>query len=133
MTGRRYDWTDPREWLNRARSSLRHAKAADESVYLEDLCYDPQQAAEKAIKGVLLHKRIPFPYIHDLDRLLQLVPNTGEALPEAVSQAGDLTRYAAVRYPRVFSQVTEQEYQQALSVAEEVVLWAERIILGKGP
>jgi HEPN domain-containing protein len=48
---------DPREWLNRARSSLTIARegAAFPEIYLEDLCFDAQQAAEKAIKAVLLH------------------------------------------------------------------------------
>jgi len=43
---------DPLEWLNRARSNLARAKADIRlsDVYLEDLCFDAQQAAEKAIK-----------------------------------------------------------------------------------
>jgi HEPN domain-containing protein len=39
---------DPQEWLNRARSNLVRATAAMPDVYLEDLCFDAQQAAEKA-------------------------------------------------------------------------------------
>jgi hypothetical protein len=37
---------DPREWLNRARSSLTKARqgAAFPEIYLEDLCFDAQQA-----------------------------------------------------------------------------------------
>ncbi|MFQ5880960.1 MAG: HEPN domain-containing protein [Candidatus Methylomirabilales bacterium] len=38
---------DPREWLNRARSNLVRAKTKRKGVYLEDLCFDAQQAAEK--------------------------------------------------------------------------------------
>jgi hypothetical protein len=59
---------DPREWLNRARSSLAKARegAAFADIYLEDLCFDAQQAAEKAIKAVLLHLGVGFPYVHDL-------------------------------------------------------------------
>ena len=47
---------DPVEWLNRARSNLARAKADIRipHVYLEDLCFDAQQAAEMAIKAVLL-------------------------------------------------------------------------------
>ncbi len=41
---------DPREWLNRARSNLVRAGHRDAGVYLEDLCFDAQQAAEKAVK-----------------------------------------------------------------------------------
>ncbi len=44
---------DPVEWLNRAKSNLERAKMAIPGVYLEDLCFDAQQAAEKAVKALL--------------------------------------------------------------------------------
>jgi HEPN domain-containing protein len=47
----RFPPDDPRERLNRARSNLRRAAEPLEGVYLEDLCYDAQQAPEKAIKA----------------------------------------------------------------------------------
>jgi len=84
---------DLREWLDRARSSLEHARATHPHVYFEELCFDAQQAAEKAVKAVLLHKGIPFPYIHDLDRLLQLLADSGENIGDTVRRAGELTRY----------------------------------------
>ena len=45
----RYPPDDPREWLNRARSSLAMAKNRIPDAYLEDLCFEAQQAAEKAV------------------------------------------------------------------------------------
>ena len=45
----RFPRDDPREWLNRAHSNLARAKLWAPSVYLEDLCFDAQQAAEKAV------------------------------------------------------------------------------------
>src|SRR4051812_47967571 len=80
---------DPREWLNRARSSLTKARegAAFPEIYLEDLCFDAQQAAEKAIKAVLLHLSVGFPYIHDLSLLLTRVEQAGPAVPEPVRNA----------------------------------------------
>ena len=57
---------DPREWLNRARSNMTRAKNRVPDAYLEDLCFDAQQAAEKAIKAVMIMRGIDFPYIHDL-------------------------------------------------------------------
>ena len=41
--------------------------------YLEDVCFDAQQAAQKAIKVLLIHRRVRFPYVHDLAELLTLV------------------------------------------------------------
>ena len=51
---RRLPADDPREWLNRPRSDLAIARKRAKHIYLEDLCFHPQQAAEKAIKAVLI-------------------------------------------------------------------------------
>jgi HEPN domain-containing protein len=56
MTEHRWPPDDPREWLNRARSNLNRARAELAEVYFEDLCFDAQQAAEKAIKAVLIRR-----------------------------------------------------------------------------
>src|SRR5574341_1919040 len=99
---KRYPPEDPREWLNRARSNLTLAKAKRKGVYLEDLCFDAQQAAEKAIKALLVKKGVAFPYVHDIAHLLTLVEQTALQIPDPVRRAEDLTRYAVVtRYPGV--------------------------------
>jgi HEPN domain-containing protein len=72
---------DPREWINRARSNLVRAQAILPGVYLEDLCFDAQQAAEKAIKAVLITRGVNFPLIHDLAYLLTLLEQSGETIP----------------------------------------------------
>ena len=93
---------DPREWLNRARSNLVRAQATLPGVYLEDLCFDAQQAAEKAIKAVLIARGVDFPPIHDLAGLLTILGQTGETIPPAIADAARLTRFAvATRYPGV--------------------------------
>ncbi|HEV3257302.1 MAG TPA: HEPN domain-containing protein [Gemmataceae bacterium] len=48
MARKRLPPDDPREWLNRARSNLARAGHTMPGVYLEDLCFDAQQAAEKS-------------------------------------------------------------------------------------
>lgn len=132
MPPERFPPDDPREWLNRARSNLARAKARIPDAYLEDLCFDAQQAAEKAIKAVLLKQKVTFPYIHDLARLLTLLEGTGEKIPEDLRQAENLTRYAIVtRYPGLTEPVTEAHYQEAVANAEAVIRWAETVI-GKG-
>jgi HEPN domain-containing protein len=117
---------DPREWLNRARSNLLRAKATLPGVYLEDLCFDAQQAAEKAIKAVLIARGVAFPPIHDLARLLTILGQTGEAIPPDIADAARLTRFAVVtRYPGVTEPVTAEERQRAVAIAAIVVQWAE--------
>lgn len=120
---------DPREWLNRARSNLARARSEIEGVYLEDLCFDAQQAAEKAIKAVLVHEKTRFPYVHDLAELLTLVEQAGQTIPEFVKQAARLTRYAVVtRYPGFAEPVSHEEYKEAMTIAEAVVRWAEGVL-----
>ena len=117
--------------MNRANSNL--AKAGNEipGVYLEDLCFDAQQAAEKAIKGVLLHRNVSFPYIHDLAELITLVERSGDPVPTPVHKAGRLTRFAiATRYPGPQEPVTRNEYENAVMIAETVVRWAQEQIGG---
>jgi hypothetical protein len=62
MPSERFSPDDPREWLNRARSNLARAQTKITGVYLEDLCFDAQQAAEKAIKALLIKRGVTFPY-----------------------------------------------------------------------
>lgn len=122
----RFPPNDPREWLNRARGNLALARVEPSGVYREDLCFNAQQAAEKAIKGLLLHRGIPFPYIHDLAELLRLLEREGEDIPSRVRDAQQLTDYAVeTRYPGTAEPVSEEEYEEALALAEEVVRWAE--------
>ena len=122
----RFPPDDPREWLNRARSNLALAKNRVSDAYLEDLCFEAQQAAEKAIKAVMIRRNIEFPYVHDLAHLLSLLEEVGEIIPKSVLRAEELTSYAVdTRYPGLSSPVEEQEYVDAVEIAEIVVRWAE--------
>ena len=129
MNEKRFPPDDPREWLNRAKSNLARARVKIEGVYLEDLCFDAQQAAEKAIKAVLIHQNIRFPYVHDLAELLTLVEQTGQSIPDSVKRAARLTRYAVImRYPGLTEPVSRKEYEEAVRIAEAVVRWGEEVI-----
>jgi HEPN domain-containing protein len=129
MSENRYPPDDPQEWLNRAKSNLIKAKYVKAGIYLEDLCFDAQQAAEKAIKAALIRQGQRFPYIHDIGELLALLEQTGVKIPDFLSQAAKLTRYAvAVRYPGVIERVTQSEYKDAILIAENVVTWVESLI-----
>jgi hypothetical protein len=58
----------PQEWLNHAKSDLRlvHLAATDELMRREQACFHAQQAAEKAIKAVLVLGGIEFPFVFRL-------------------------------------------------------------------
>ena len=52
----RRDPTDPRVWLARAQSNLKLAQLGHQAgIFLEDLCFEAQQAAEKALKAICVH------------------------------------------------------------------------------
>lgn len=108
---RRYPPDDPREWINRARSNLSKAANSSPGVYLEDLCFDAQQAAEKSVKALLLARGVDFPYVHDIGLLLTLLEDAGQDVPEAIRLAEKLNPFAtATRYPSIGQPVSEHEY-----------------------
>lgn len=64
----------PEDWLRHARSDLALARQRNTpDILLTTLCFHTQQAAEKALKAVLLQNGVVFPYTHDLARLITLV------------------------------------------------------------
>ena len=116
---------DPREWLSRAQSNLSRAASPVPDAYLEDYCFDAQQAAEKAIKAVFMAHGLAFPYIHDLGRLLTLLMQGGVRVPKYVRDADQLTRFAVdARYPGLSSPVTNRDHRRVVRIASRVVSWA---------
>ncbi len=101
-------------------------------VYLEDLCFDAQQAAEKAVKAALIAGEVTFPPVHDLARLLTLLEQSGEEIPPPITAATQLTRFAVTtRYPGFSEQVIDEDYRQAVEVAQQVVSWADDFVTNK--
>ena len=93
---------DPREWLRRARSNLARATQGQTTpdVVLEDVCFDAQQAAEKAFKALLVLRGVHVPRTHSISDLLTTLAQLGFAVPDDVQDASALTDYAvSARYP----------------------------------
>lgn len=90
------------------------------------------QAAEKAVKSLLVLADVDPPRFHDLDRLAQRLPG-----PEAAVLGGlplpVLTRWAVEgRYPLPEDEATPEDAREAISVAERVVAVAQERLSG-GP
>lgn len=127
MSPKRYPPDDPREWLRRAHGNVARAGIVLPDVYLEDLCFDAQKGAEKAIKAVFIARAERFPYVHDLERLLGLLNRNGVTVPKYVLQAKLLSRFAAeTRYPNSEPPVTPRQNRRAVRIATGVLRWAER-------
>jgi HEPN domain-containing protein len=121
---------NPREWLARAKGSLALAQQQKvDEAFWEDQCFLAQQAAEKALKAVYQSRGLPFRYTHDLEELGKGLEDGGIEIPSEVKEAIVLTRYAVeTRYPGTVEPITEEEYLEAISLAEGVVAWAEKIL-----
>ena len=117
------------EWLRYAASDLEIAHIPQSpQILLEGLCFHAQQAVETALKAVLIAHAIPFPRTHNITVLIDLVP-PDVVLPSEVEAAASLTDYAVLtRYPGNFEPVTEEEYREAVHLAQVVVHWAKALI-----
>ena len=73
------------EWLKRAKGYLAFAKQPKpKEAFWDDLCFDAQQAAEKSLRAVLVHRGIDFPKTHNIRSLLELLDPTGSHISKEV-------------------------------------------------
>ncbi len=130
MQNEKKDPGSPEGWLRRAKSNLIRARQPKhEEVFWEDLCFDAQQSVEKSLKALLLFHNIPFRFVHDIAELLTGLEQNGINLPEQVRAAAELSDYAVeTRYPGPMEPVSEEEYKEAVKIAETVVSWVEGLL-----
>ena len=81
------------------------------------------------MKALLVHEKKPFPCTHVLEYLLDLLKETGVAVPPEIDEAFQLTQYAVeTRYPGEWQPVSPEEARTALATAGRVLHWVEREI-----
>ena len=99
------------DWLGRARADLAVAQLTDDQrIAPEILAFHAQQAAEKALKALLVQRQVEFPHTHVIGLLLNLCRTAGYEDNETLTEAVGLTRYAvATRYPGAEEPVGRQE------------------------
>lgn len=121
---------DAKAWLAYAREDLslaRREHERDGSVH-RWVCFAAKQAAEKAIKAILVFEQIEFPFIHNIERLKRLVP-TRWRISNADIRLAALTPWAvAGRYPADVPEATEKDADIAVGIATEVVSMVEHDI-----
>ena len=119
-----------RDWIRFARMDL------SASVYLqghnplpiEIICYHCQQAAEKAIKAVLVSHDVDVPHIHDLNKLLAATTQYENSMRSLSQQANWLTNYATfTRYPSDI-EIGEADMKTALKYAEDILAQVELLL-----
>ena len=120
------------EWLSIAETDLGVARPLYETYHpkpLEIICYHCQQAAEKAIKAVIIANGAQggMPKLHDLAFLLDQIKNMVEIDEAYYDYADELTPYGvAVRYPSELF-LEERHAKSALNHAAEMLKWAKDI------
>lgn len=122
-----------KEWLDRAVLDLGVAKHLESTYHpkpIEIICYHCQQAAEKAIKALILYFGAEggMPKLHDLSFLLGQIKNKTAVEEKYYDYADTLSPYGvAVRYPNELF-LEERHAKEAIRYAEEILQWVEKII-----
>lgn len=112
-------------WLRKAQSDSVALEATLRATALDAACFHAQQAAEKYLKAFLTHHDAPFPYTHNLAKLLELCARIDASFRSLLPRVEPLTPYAVrPRYDASFwpSQEAAEEARSAALAVREFVL-----------
>ena len=114
---------DPQTWLRFAEQDLAAARQELENrlaVQPRHVCFDAQQAAEKAVKAMCLAQGIDFPFTHDLVRLARMLP-PGDRPPSTDAELQELTLWATARRYPGDDEAEWPDAERAVAIAHAVV------------
>jgi HEPN domain-containing protein len=98
----------------------------------EDLCFQAQQAAEKALKGVLIYYQEEPEFTHNIEKLFDALLKYTE-VPADLRKAIKLTNYATfTRYPGTYDDLTKENYEESIVLETDCLNWAEQITYCSG-
>jgi HEPN domain-containing protein len=116
------------QWLAKAKEDVRVA----ECLIVADppmpgaVAFHCQQAVEKALKGLLIHREVRPTKTHSIAQVGVAIIDTDPDLEHTVDEADWLSPYAAeFRYPGDLSEPSVEELRPALELAREVVAKVE--------
>jgi HEPN domain-containing protein len=114
------------KWIDRARSNyVLGTVSVIPSIYYDDLCFELQQSAEKALKGLLIYYGVEPAFTHNITILLDELKKLTE-IPENVDKARKLTDYAVqTRYPGSYDDITKEVYNEAVEITKTCLDWVE--------
>ena len=112
-----------REWLEKADNDLRnavHTLTLGAEGPTDTVCFHAQQCVEKYLKAFLVFIEIDFPKTHDIEELMDLIPDRYR--PElSIQDQRRLTAYATVtRYPGGYAPIKLSEARQAVRLARRI-------------
>lgn len=98
--------------------------AADGDMADAIVGFHAQQAAEKAMKAVLVASGDDFPWTHDLRHLIERLSDLGSPLPASLHDIRVLGPWAVeFRYGETIDDPLDRE--QAIALVNEVLAWAK--------
>lgn len=115
-----------RGWIKKAESDLTNAKmCVEQNQAIDTACFHAQQAAEKLIKAYLVWQDIDFPYIHSLEKLIELCAQSDPSFQIIKTIGQELTPYAVeLRYDDEFwpsLEVGREAFSAALQIRDFVM------------
>ena len=121
---------DAKEWLSFAEADLGVAEHLNKTYHpkpLEIICFHCQQAAEKAVKSIIVlnGSQGGIPKKHDLFLLLNQIKNMVSIDEKYYDYADTLAPYGvAMRYPNELF-LEDRHAEKAIQMADEFVKWAK--------
>ena len=124
---------DARDWLSFAEADLGVAEHLNKTYHpkpLEIICFHCQQAAEKAVKSIIVlnGSQGGIPKKHDLFLLLNQIKNMVSIEEKFYDYADILAPYGvAMRYPNELF-LEDRHAEKAIQMANEFVEWARSTV-----
>ena len=119
-------WVD---WLDEAEDDLATATDLLRLGRFSKACYFAQQAAEKALKALLIKRLNRYVHTHSVRELLEMVREGGINVGEALLRVGDILDryYVPTRYPNAWpSGAPHRHYTEG--DAREAIEYASRVM-----
>lgn len=113
-----------RRWVIKAENDFRVADLLSRlgrDELTDAVCFHAQQSVEKYLKARLVFADVHFRKVHDIRKLVELLPNAARP-PISASEQGLLSSYAVeLRYPgEAETEVTVAEAGEAVRIARRV-------------
>lgn len=125
MSGQPDPHGEVRLWVEYAQADLVIAlewRVRPETIPEWAACYHAQQAAEKALKAVLIAAGRSYPFTHDIRILLDACEKAGDAWSAEIRESEILVSYAASsHYPSKARSLERKEAEHAIVLAQRVL------------
>ena len=120
-----------RQWVDKAENDLKtaaHVLKMRSQCPTDTVCFHAQQCVEKYLKALLLLHAVDFPKVHDVARLVHLLPPAILADWPLVEQQ-KLTAYAVVtRYPGDYPMISLADARWTVRIARKIRAEIRRLL-----